>query len=119
MTVKFYRVLLVQGVSEEKQDHRDFQGWRGLQDQKEWQAMRVLRGIKGQRDLQGCLVGIKLWETSRPFCCQLNLGECHLSYIWLIVSFRANLSKILEEMEEISMRLDYYQRLSHHSPPTG
>ena len=41
MTVKFYRVLLVQGVSEEKQDHRDFQGWRGLQDQKEWQAMRV------------------------------------------------------------------------------
>ena len=59
MTVKFCRVLLVQGVSEEKQGHRDFQGWKGLQDQKEWQAMRVLRGIKGQRDLQGCLVGIK------------------------------------------------------------
>ena len=119
MTVKFYRVLLVQGVSEEKQDHRDFQAWKGLQDQKELQAMRVLRGIKGQRDLQGCLVGLKLWETSRPFSCLLNLGECHLSYIWLIVSFRANLSKILEEMEEISMRLDYYQRVSHHSPPTG
>ena len=30
MTEKVYRVLLVQGVSEEKQDHRDFQGWRGL-----------------------------------------------------------------------------------------